>query len=140
MLARDLERLAQPARTRAQQTVVRDSASRAHRLEPFNRLERANQHCTRDADVLTDEVQAPVHSVRAVDVRVARGAEHRRVAWSLAPEPVRGGIFVVVRLDLDDDPADEQHRADEIKRDFVDRAVEELAAQHRHTSLSRLAS
>ena len=67
-------------------------------------------------------------AVRAVDVRVAGRAEHRRVARGLSAVAVRGGILVVVGLDLDDAPADavdEQRRADELGRDLVHAAREE---------------
>jgi hypothetical protein len=65
-----------------------------------------------------------VDAVRAIDVRVASRQEHRGVALR-APvaEAVGGGILVVVRLDLDDRPADtvdEELRADQLRRDLVD--------------------
>ena len=126
------ERLAQPPRPGAEQPLVPDPAPRAHHVEPLRRLERADQHRIRDADVLADEVQAPVDPVRAVDVRVPGRAEHRRVALGPAAEAVRGGILVVVRLDLDDhaaDAVDEQRGADQLGRDVVHRAREELTRE-----------
>ena len=70
---------------------------------PCGRLERANEDGARDAFLSADEVQAPVDAVGAVDVGVAAGQEHRGVPLR-APvaEAVRGGIVVVVGLDLDD--------------------------------------
>ena len=71
-------------------------------------------------------------AVRAVDVRVAGRAEHRGVPCGRPAVAVRGGILVVVGLDLDDlaaDSVDEQRRADELGRDVVHAAGEERAAE-----------
>ena len=132
VLACDAERLAQPPRPRAQQPVVADSAPGAHRVEPVRRLERSDEDCVRHANVLADEVEAPVDAVRAVHVRVAGRAEHGGVARGLAAVAVRGRILVVVRLDLDDhaaDSVDEQRDADQVGRDVVDAAGEELTPE-----------
>ena len=72
-------------------------------------------------------------AVGAVDVHVAAGEEHRGVARR-APvaEAVRGGILVVVGLDLDDhaaDAVDEQLGADQLGRDLV-RATREVQRSH----------
>ena len=71
--------------------------------------------------------------VRPVDVGVSRWPEHRLVAGgSPSAVTVARRIFVVVRLDLDDSPADsvdEQRRADELRRDLVDAAREESPAK-----------
>src|SRR5262249_39767575 len=86
-----------------------------------------DQHGVRDAHRLADEVEAPVDPVRAVDVRVPRRAEHRLVALGAPAVAVRGGILVVVGLELDDDAADAvdiELGADELRRDLVDAAVE----------------
>ena len=44
VLARDAERLAEPARPRAQQARALDAAARRHHLHAVHRLERADQH------------------------------------------------------------------------------------------------
>ena len=90
-------------------------------LEPVRRLERADQHRAGNALLVADDVQAPVDPVRAVDVDVPAGEEHRRVALR-APvaEAMPGRILVVVGLDLDDhaaDSVDEQLGADQLGRD-----------------------
>ena len=71
-------------------------------------------------------------AVRAVDVGVAGRPEHRGRARSQAAKAVARGIVLVVGFDLDDPPAhavDEQGGADQLGRDLVHRAREELARQ-----------
>ena len=71
-------------------------------------------------------------AVRAVDVRVAGWAEHRRVARRPATVGVARRVLLVVGLDLDDPPAhavDEQRRADQLRSDLVDVAREELSRE-----------
>ena len=78
--------------------------------------------------LLADEVQAPVDAVRAVDVGAAGRAEHGRVPRGPAAVAVARRVLVVVRLDLDDAPADavdEQGRAEQLGRDLVHAAREE---------------
>ncbi len=97
----------------------------------MGRLERADENRACDADVLAHEVQAPVDPVRAVDVRVAGRSEHRRVPLGLPPVAVRGGVLVVIGLDLDDPAAHAVHQkrgADQLRRDFVDGPGEEVTA------------
>jgi hypothetical protein len=73
---------------------------------------------------------------------MAARQEHRGVARSTpVAEPVRRGILVVIRLDLDDRPADaidEEFRADQLRRDLVDVApqVQERAARSASTTRS----
>ena len=126
------ERLAEAARTCAEQARVVDAATCPHQIEAGERLERADEHRVRDSLRLADEVEAPVHAVGAVDVRATRRAEHRRVAIGAAAVAVRGRIFVVIRLDLDDPPADAvdvQLGTDQLRRHVVDAPVEERALQ-----------
>ena len=109
-------------------------APRAHDVELARRLERSDQNRLGAAGLVADEVQAPVDAVRAVDVRVARCAEHDRVPGRLPAEAVARGILLVVGLDLDDPPADavdEQRDADQVGRDLVDGAGEESARETR---------
>src|SRR5439155_22706646 len=96
-------------------------------------LGRADQGRLRHALLPAHEVETPMDAVRAVDVGVARRSEHRCVAWGPAAVAVARGIFLVVRLDLDDaaaDAVDEQRDADEIRRHLVDAPGEEATSQH----------
>ena len=71
-------------------------------------------------------------AVGAVDVGVARRAEHHGVARGRPAEAVRGRIGVVIGLDLDDpaaDAVDQQRRADQVGRDLVDAAGKERATE-----------
>src|SRR5215204_878712 len=63
---RDPERLAEPARPRAQEPRVLDLAPLPHLFEARHRLERADQHGARAAFRLAHEVEAPVDAVGAV--------------------------------------------------------------------------
>ena len=93
---------------------------------------RSSRACARHILRFADEVQAPVDAVRAVDVRVAGWAEHRRVARRAATVAVARRVLLVVGLDFDDPPTyavDEQRRADQLGRDLVDAAREELSRE-----------
>ena len=71
--------------------------------------------------------------VRAVDVRVPRRAEHGGVSLRAAAEPVARRILVMVGLDLDDrapHSVDEERHAEQVGRDLVHRAGEEIPADH----------
>ncbi len=122
----DPERLREAAGARAEQARVVEAAPLAHLVEPVRRLERAHERGRRGA---AHQVQAPVDAVGAIDVGVARRAEHGGVAGGRAAERVRGGVLPVVGLDLDDPPAHsvhEQRHADQLGRDVVHAAGEEL--------------
>ena len=70
-------------------------------------------------------------------------AEHRCVARGPSAVAVRGGILVVVGLDLDDRSSHavhDQRDADQVGRDVVYGAREEVTAELAHASLSRRAS
>jgi hypothetical protein len=142
VLPRDRERLAETSRPGAEQAILGDAATPPHRVEPVQRLERADQHGVRHVDVLADEVQAPVDRRTSGRRTRAGRAEHRRVPRGPAAEAVRGGILVVVRLDLDDRPADavaEQRRPiSSGATSCTDRAKKSRRA--RHASLSRFES
>src|SRR5712692_8139384 len=98
----DAERLAQASRTRAKESLVGDTAAAAHRGETKRGRERADQHRAGNAFRLAHEVDAPMNAVGAVDIGVTGRAEHHGVARGLAAEAVRGGIALVIGLDLDD--------------------------------------
>ena len=71
-------------------------------------------------------------AVGAVDVGVARRAEHRRVARGPSPEAVCSRVLVVVGLDLHDlasNPVDEHRHADELGSNIVNRSREEIPLQ-----------
>ena len=128
VLARHAQRLAEPARAGREQSDVVETAPVAHPVEAMGRLQRPQQDRRRRALLLADEVEAPVDPVGAVDVRVARRAEHDGVPRRPAAEGVAGRVGRIVGLDLDDraaDPVDEQRDADQVGRDLVDAAREE---------------
>ena len=81
--------------------------------------------------------------VGAIDVRMAGRPEHRGVARGAAVEAMRRRILVVVCLDLDDraaDAVDQQGRADQVRRDVVDAAIEERARQRLRLDLRAVQS
>src|SRR5262249_18967358 len=65
---RDGERLAEPARARAQKPLLADAAPAFHRGDPLHRLERADQDRARRACRLADEIHAPMDAVGSVDI------------------------------------------------------------------------
>ena len=70
-----------------------------------------------------------MHAVGAVDVRVPGWAEHGPVARGAAAVGMAGRIEVVVRLSLDNPPADavdEERAADDLGRHLVHAARKEL--------------
>ena len=75
--------------------------------------------------------------VRAVDVRTARRPEHRPIPLGATPEAVARRVFLVIGLDLDDPSADsveEQGCADQLRRDLVDAAREEVTLERARRS------
>ncbi|TMK35126.1 MAG: hypothetical protein E6G64_00410, partial [Actinobacteria bacterium] len=134
VLRRDPQRLAELAGAGTERVDVLHPAPPPLHGQSLHRFECTDQRCLGNAFRSADEVQAPVDPVRAVDVRVSRRSEHRRIAGrSPSPETVARGILVVVCLDLDDAAADateEQGHADQVGRDLVDAAREELSADH----------
>src|SRR4051794_41378579 len=80
---RDAERLAELAGPRAERARILDAAPAPHRLEARRRLDRPDQHGAGAALRLADEVQAPMDAVGAVDIGVARRAEHHGIARRL---------------------------------------------------------
>jgi hypothetical protein len=84
-----------------------------------------------DPSCLQTRLRHPVDPVGAIDVGAAGRPEHRGVARCAPAVAVRGRILVVACLDLDDRSAgafEEQRDADQVGRDLVDAAGEELAA------------
>ena len=139
VVAGDPERLAEAPGAGAEEALLLEPAPGAHRLEPLRRLERANEHRARDAFLLADEVEAPVDAVRAVHVRVTGRAEHRLVPRRTPAEAVRGGVLLVVGLDLDDDTADavhEERRPDELGCHLVHAPCEKGALDHVSAALA----
>ena len=122
VLARDGERLAEAARARSRAAAGRRALAAPASLDTCGRLERPDQDRVGDALAAADEVQAPVDAVGAVDVGVpGRRGTSTRCARRRSAEAVRGRVLVVVRLDLDDDPADAVDvaaRPDQLGRDL----------------------
>jgi hypothetical protein len=130
VLAGEPQRLAEPAWPRAEQPFILEASALPHRPHPVGRLERAYENRFGDSFRAADEVQAPVDTVRAVDVGVAGRTEHGRVAARPAAVGMASGIGVMVRLDLDDraaDAVDQEGGADQVRRDHVHRAREEVS-------------
>ena len=129
LLAGHPERLAEAAGAGTEAAKVVEAAAGAHLVETVPRLDSAEEDGGRSALLLADKIQAPMHAVGAVDVRVPGRAEHRAVAGRLPSEAVARRILLVVGLDLDDRPADavdEERAADEIRRDVVHAARKKL--------------
>src|SRR6266851_8371112 len=66
MLIANPERFRQLARTRAQRSLVMQSAPATHRRNAVGRLQRADQRRARGAVLLADEIDAPVDAVGAI--------------------------------------------------------------------------
>jgi hypothetical protein len=81
-------------------------------------------------------------TVGAVDVGIARRAEHDGVALGAAAEGMRRGVCLMIGLDLDDDAAyslEQQRRADEIGGDGVHAAGKKASGERFDPCHSRLA-
>jgi len=118
----DAERFAQASWAGAQQTFVANAATPTHGRETLRRRERADEHGTRHARRLAHEIEAPMNTVRAVDIGVAGRAEHDHIALGAAAEGMGRRVGLMIGLNLDDDAADsleQQGRADEIGSDDV---------------------
>ena len=128
-LTGDAERLTEAARAGAQEPFVFESPACTHGLDALGRLERADEHRGRFAFGLAHEVEAPMHAVGAVDVRVPGRTEHGLVALGAAAVGMARRIEVVVRLSLDNPPADavdEERAADDLGRHLVHASRKEL--------------
>src|SRR6266403_2001008 len=68
MLIANPERFRQLARTRAQRSLVMQSAPAPHRRNAVGRLQRADQNRAGGAFFLANEIDAPVDAVGAIDV------------------------------------------------------------------------
>ena len=126
------ERLRQLAGTGAEVLKALDATATTHHVDARHGLERADQHGRRIALRLGDEVQQAVDPVGEVHVCVGRRAEQHLVARRAAIEGVAGRVLGVVALGLDDHSgrrAVNHHAADQVARDPMDRAVEEVRAQ-----------
>lgn len=90
----------------------------------------ANQNRTGGAFFFANEVHAPVDAVGAIDVKKTRRTEHYHRSWCWPVIGVGRRLRMVIRLNLDNDAPDaidEQCRADQIGRNFMYAAPEELA-------------
>ena len=96
---------------------------------PVGGLERPDQDRGGVTLGLGDRVEQAVNAVGEVDVGPAGRAEEALVPRGAADVGVAGRVGDVVGLGLDDDAggrADAQRAADQVGRDLVDRAVEEV--------------
>ena len=75
----------------------------AHRFDPLDRLQSADQDRFGNALGRADEVEHHVQAVGEVDVGMARRPEHRAIAWRPPPVRMAGRVIFEVRLGLDDD-------------------------------------
>ena len=80
------------------------AAARPHRVDPFERLERPDQHRCPHPFGLGHRVQQRVDPIGAVHVCLARRPEQRPGARRQADERVTGRLGIVVGLGLDDHP------------------------------------
>src|SRR5262245_45573047 len=97
----------------------------------MRRFKGADQHGTGAAGALAHEIDTPVNPVRAIDIGIARRAEHHSVACGWPAKAMRRWVGVVIGLDLDDQPADaidSQRRTDQIGCDRMYTAVKEYLA------------
>ena len=106
MLIRETQRLADSSGTGTEQANIVEPAPRAHDIQPGNRLKRANENPGAMPVRSANEIEAPVDSIGAVDISVERRPEHDEVSPGRATKAVGGWIFMIIRLDLDDSPAD----------------------------------
>ena len=113
-----------------EETLARLMPPPAHRLDPFERLERANQHGGWTALGLRHRIHQIVQSVVEVDVRAPGRTIERSGARRAARRRVTRGIgFADVRLRLDDDAGRSaaanlvhEHFTNEISQHFQCRA------------------
>ena len=92
----------------------------------------ADQHGVGDAFAFAHEVQAPVNAVGAVDIGVARPAEHHGIAHGLPAKAMRRRILVIIGLDLNDaaaDPVDEQCGANQLRGHKMHGAGKEVSTK-----------
>jgi hypothetical protein len=126
VLSRDTERLAEFTRAGAQVGLLAQAAAPPHYGEPFRGLDCPDEHGAGAALFLAHKVEAPMNSVRAVDIGIAGWAKHHSIALGAAIIGMRGWVGVVVGLDFDNNAAgavDEQRRADQLGRNHMHRAV-----------------
>src|SRR6516164_5899329 len=95
-------------------------------------LDRADQYGARGTFPLAHDIEAPVNAIGTIDVSISRRSEHDRVARCRPAKGMRGGVGMVIGLDLDDDPTDaieKESCTDKVWRNDVDAAREKLAGE-----------
>src|SRR5205085_12359708 len=98
----DSERLCQSPGAAAKQLNRADASAGTHQVDAGCRLECADEHSGATAFRGTDEIEAPMHTVAAIDIRDARRAEHGPIARGLPPlKAVRSRVLFAVRFRLD---------------------------------------
>ncbi len=91
----------------------------------MKRFKRSNEN---RAPTLANEIQAPVKTIRAVNVGMAGWSKHDRVPASLADKTVRGPVIGRVGFSFNDDAAhaiDAEIEANQLDRDRLRLAVPE---------------
>src|SRR3954464_8994825 len=129
----DSKRLTEPTRPRTELSYVIEPAPGPHHLKTRRRLNCPDQDCAAGLVTATDEIQAPVDPVRAIDIRVPSRTKHRGIAGRPPTEAVRGWVFTIIGLRLDDhaaDAVDQHRRANEIARHLRGAASKVGARQH----------
>src|SRR5262249_32673886 len=119
---------ADPSWPAAKKSYVAQAAAAAHQRQARGRLQRPNEDGAGRTLGLADEVKAPVDAVGAVNVGVAWGPEHHRIAGCRPPVAMRGRIGVVIAPHFDQPAADtveEQRRPDQVGRHLVNAAAKE---------------
>lgn len=124
MLDADAQRLADPARARAEQQWLRAATAALHLLKSENRLQGADKD---GAARPADEIEAPMNAVGPVDIGMAGLTEHDGGPRCRPPETVGGGIIRLIGFRFDDDAADAgyiQSDADQVCRNGNSTSVE----------------
>ena len=142
MLARQAQRLGEPAGTAGQVAVGGAVASLARQLDPLDDPAGAEQAPAGDALGPADDVRGPVHAVGEVEVEVPGRPEHHAVARRRPAERVgRRVAQPLVRLDLghlDRHLPVPQHGAEQQRGDLLRRPREEVGVQHGESLRSRM--
>src|SRR5215212_721300 len=115
----DSKRLTKPTRPRTELSDIVEPAPGPHHLKTRCRLNGPDQDCAAGLRMATDDVEAPMDPVRAIDIRVPSRTKHCGVAGRPPTEAVRGWVFTIIGLRLDDhapDAVDQYRRANEIAR------------------------
>src|SRR5689334_16499173 len=111
MLLADAKRFTKAPRPSTEFPRIVEPAPGPHGLKARRRLKSPDQDCAAGLFTATDDIQAPMDPVRAIDIRVPSGTKHGGIAGRFSAEAVRGWVLAIVSLRLDDYTADavDQH-------------------------------